>query len=197
MGLTTCWAIVGPESLYWVAFLGLVGVVVVHLVRVSEDVDVGYWRGAFAGLHAMSWMGLLLAFGLAGLLWVCALVATTGPARWLWARRVRGSTAAPPTPEPGRETADLGPTSRQLPDLDLGGLCRAWRRSYFTLLDARPPTSRAAVVDYRQRILDEIDHRDPQGLSLWLASGPPASGNPLPFLHTDSAPGGHGGADAA
>ena len=62
-------------------------------------------------------------------------------------------------------TARMQRAMRELPHLDAVALCLAWRRSYLQLLDAgSTPDAAAAVVDHRQRILDEIERRDARGL---------------------------------
>ncbi len=202
VGLASCWMTLGPACLYWMAFISVVGLLVVHLVRISEEeeMELGYGVGLLSGAVAMGWVGLLLAFDFLGLVWVCILIATTGPGLAAW-RRFLGRTG--PAPD-GLATTSTGSTSApsrvaaagtdvrgavlDLPDLDVDALCLVWRRSYFQLLDADPTTGRAAVVDYRQRILDEIDHRDARGLNRWLASGPRASGNPFPYLEAAPTP---------
>ena len=195
IGLASCWVMLGPPCLYWVAFISTVGVLVVHLMRISEEAQPGYGVGVLSGAVAMGWVGLLIALDFLGLVWVCVLIATTGPGLALWRRLLGRADPADGGPDPRRpvttsaqsRVAEAGPDARgavrDLPDLEVDALCLVWRRSYFQLLDAEPTSGRAAVVDYRQRILDEIDHRDPRGLSRWLASSPRASGNPLPYLH--------------
>jgi hypothetical protein len=41
---------------------------------------------------------------------------------------------------------------------------------------------RLAVVEQRQRYLDELYRRSPDGLAAWFASGARASGDPLPYV---------------
>jgi hypothetical protein len=205
VGLTGAWLTRGPASLYCMASISVVGLLVVHLLRVSDVRRIGYEVGVLSGVHAMCWMGLILSFGLLGVLWVCALIATTTPVRALW-EEVHGQAVALSAQEgnvPGRTSGAWTATTShaearpdpssirravlELPDLDLDALCMVWRRSYFQLLDAGLTPSTAAVVEYRQGILDEIDHRDPRGLSRWLASETRASGNPLPYLQARTA----------
>ena len=40
----------------------------------------------------------------------------------------------------------------------------------------------AAIADFRQRCLDELEHRHPQGFARWMRSGPVATGDPTPFV---------------
>jgi len=41
-----------------------------------------------------------------------------------------------------------------------------------------------AVVQLRQRYLDELQRRCPQGVARWLASGARAAGNPMTYLES-------------
>ena len=68
-------------------------------------------------------------------------------------------------------------------------LCRQWHDSYDALQAATTPIARLHVVMERQRCLDELECRDPEGLSAWLASAASAAGDPSRFLHhTDTGP---------
>jgi hypothetical protein len=69
--------------------------------------------------------------------------------------------------------------ARALTDHDL---CRAWCTSFDVLQSASGVEARARVVSLRQAYLDELDRRDPLGLSAWLASGARATGNPDRYL---------------
>lgn len=205
VGLVGAWSTLGPGSLLSMASISIVGMLVVYVLRSTGGGAVSYQAGLLSGVLAMSWLGLALAFDLLGVLWACALILTTAPVRALagrlrravagtsddgdGARDGRGASGtASRTPEAGPVAASIRRAVLLLPDLDVDALCAAWRRSYFQLLDARRTPATAAIVQYRQCILDEIDHRDPHGLSRWLASGPRAAGNPLPFLQGLSAP---------
>ena len=57
-------------------------------------------------------------------------------------------------------------------------LCLAWRRSYCSLQGATSVPLRAAVVASRQAYLDEMERRNPPGLSAWLAAGGRAPSGP-------------------
>jgi hypothetical protein len=77
--------------------------------------------------------------------------------------------------------------------LDDVGLCWAWRRSYIVLGRAGSATLRLRVVEARQAYLDELEHRNPEGLSTWLASGARAAGDPRPFVLRSRHPSQHEG----
>jgi hypothetical protein len=61
-------------------------------------------------------------------------------------------------------------------------LCVAWRRSYCTLIVTSSVPLRAAVVASRQAYLDEMERRDPRGLTAWLAAGARAASGPERYL---------------
>ncbi len=139
-------------------------------------------------------VGLVAASKLAGVLVVLMLAGTT-PALMsrLRARQLgRGeSPAVQPEPsmfdfpapwgQPALESLAAEP-ARDLSSLDDGALCLAWRRSFVQLQGARTPVERLSIVDLRQKYLDELHQRSPEGIAAWLASGARASGNPLPYL---------------
>ena len=72
------------------------------------------------------------------------------------------------------------------PQMDLSTLtdeqlCYRWRVSYLTLLHSSAGQMTETVVE-RQRYLDEFERRNRSGFAVWLASGPLASANPMPYL---------------
>jgi hypothetical protein len=143
------------------------------------------------GLAATASVGLLVGLGLAGLAWILTLAATGRAGRW-WVRRwlvaepllhdVGGSASAAVEPAPDPTLPGPGPSPVSLQGLDDTALCLAWRRSYLQLQQATSASGRLRHVQHRQRLLDELERRDPAGLAAWLASGCRAAGNPLPFL---------------
>lgn len=172
----------------------LLGVVVLSLFRSAGSRAIGPRWVLAAGLLAMSWLGLVLFFGVAGAVWAGALALSSEPVRRLWSmRRLRPNVTVVaemplPAPEPSVAPPIL-PRAIEAPavepevcDLSTDELCLAWRRSFLLLADAALPSRRAAIVLRRSSILDEMHKRDPQGLESWLASSPRAAGNPLPFL---------------
>ncbi|MDX6326249.1 MAG: hypothetical protein QOK15_2603 [Nocardioidaceae bacterium] len=213
IGFTAVWVTLGPESLYLMCSISFIGLLTVPLLRASGLPTASYAWGLLSGVLVTCWMGLVIAFGVAGVLWAGALLVTAIPVRSLWARARPGATvrhtaragggggsrrgggggsgiqgsgataARTPAADTGLMAANIRAAVLAVPQLDLDALCLVWRRSYHQLLDAGLTPTGAAVVKYRQRILDEIDHRDPEGFSRWLASGPRAAGNPLPYLH--------------
>lgn len=67
-------------------------------------------------------------------------------------------------------------------------LAWAWRLSYNLLQLAEQPEERASVTRLRQGYLDEMERRNPAGLTAWLDSGARAAGDPARFLRRDTAP---------
>ncbi|MFI5695302.1 hypothetical protein ACIA58_25845 [Kribbella sp. NPDC051586] len=61
-------------------------------------------------------------------------------------------------------------------------LCRQWLESYGELRRATSQAARLRVVMARQRCLDELERRDPDGLQAWLASTASAGGDPRRFF---------------
>jgi hypothetical protein len=119
---------------------------------------------------------IVLAGGLAvvlgsSVLWLVALLGATSPPVVQWCTGMRGpATAASRRDVPERSTADL---------------CRQWRESYDALRQARTDAQRLRIVVERQRCLDELDRRDPEGLQAWLASAASAAGDPTRFLKNE------------
>jgi hypothetical protein len=125
-----------------------------------------------AGIAAIAAAGLLGLFGTWGILGI-AFLAVTCPPLWVAAlgRRKRS-----PTPVPTPQV----PTEPRL--LDDHALCGAWRKSFTMLEHPTSPARHLWVVQQRQLLLDELERRNPTGLSAWLASGAQAAGDPAPYI---------------
>ena len=146
-----------------------------------------------AGVVTPAAVGLLAVFGLTGLV-VIVLVAATWPGlaplvRAHWPRDLPAAEAWPSVASPGQARWDESAESvrrpavpEELPALDDDELCLAWRRSFQMLNAAGSPGERLLLVEQRQRYLDELERRSPDGLTNWLTSGARAPGNPLPYL---------------
>lgn len=147
-----------------------------------------------AGLIAPAAVGLVVVCKLAGVLVVLMLAGTT-PALTSLVRARRLARGNLPVVQPESATPDLPAPSGQpslnsfaakpageLSSLGDDALCLAWRRSFLLLEDARSAAERLSVVEQRQKYLDELHQRSPEGIAAWLASGARASGNPLPYL---------------
>jgi hypothetical protein len=95
--------------------------------------------------------------------------------------------AAAPRVIRGLRRRSTGPTpslahASALPSMSDLELCEAWSTSYIALQDAPTAAERVRVVALRQAYLDELEHRNPQGLQRWLSAGALATGNPSRFL---------------
>ena len=100
-------------------------------------------------------------------------------------RQVRSPRAATPRSAPVGPTAPM-PSPVPLPaNLSTPQLCVAWQRTYFLLLDLPTAARRSEVVALRERLLDEIEHRDPVGFTRWLTRGPRAGSDPGRYLADD------------
>ena len=157
------------------------------------------------GMGVTCMLGLLAVGGLAGLLLVGALVATSPHVRWVRRWWVEGRS---PRGEPGMTPAihSLGeayglvgggdvrgaaPSGSGLPAEDgLAGLddlqlCLAWRRSFLPLSACRDAPTFLAIVRLRQTYLDELTRRHPAEMARWFESGARAAGNPMRFINGD------------
>lgn len=118
----------------------------------------------FAGASTLL-LGLTDVLGYS-VLWLVLLLGASSPPALRWCRGgVRTSGVAAPE----RSTADL---------------CRQWRDSYDALRHATSDVHRLRIVMERQRCLDELGRRDPEGLQAWLASSASAAGDPERFLRS-------------
>lgn len=136
--------------------------------------------GMFALLGAAAWLPLLLP--------VVASPWAVRHAVRLCRRRTQGDRQAAAEPPAGPMPAvpvEPGPVvfPTIVPaDLDLDELCWAWRRSYVRLQRCRTVTETARVVAERQLCLDELERRNPGGLSAWLEAGARAAGDPSRYV---------------
>ncbi|TDO48313.1 hypothetical protein EV651_12379 [Kribbella sp. VKM Ac-2571] len=112
-------------------------------------------------------LGLTIVLG-PSVFWLTVLLAAASPPAVHWCGvRLGLGTAITQVEVPKRSTADL---------------CRQWRESCEALRHARTDNQRLRIVMERQRCLDELDRRDPEGLQAWLASAASAAGDPARFL---------------
>jgi hypothetical protein len=156
------------------------------------------WRsidaGVTAGVTATGLVALVAALGIVGLTLVL-LLGGTAPilrsqvqARWLPPRfpsRAGVSTyqiVAPVVLEKPRLAGPRVSPTEDCETLDSAELVMAWRRSFVALQQAASRADQLAAVEQRQRCLDELYRRHPEGIASWLAAGARASGNPMPYL---------------
>jgi hypothetical protein len=57
-----------------------------------------------------------------------------------------------------------------------------WVRTTAALATRLSPATRATLVLRREQTLDELERRDPEGFSLWLAAGPAGESDPADFV---------------
>jgi hypothetical protein len=119
----------------------------------------------FLGLLAFA--GLTLALGPVVLLLILALLITSPPA-------VRWYSDSPSQPGDLDESAT---TTAQL--------CQQWHDTFEDLHQATTPAAQLRIVTARQRCLDELERRDPDGLNAWLASTASPAGDPTRYLRID------------
>jgi antibiotic biosynthesis monooxygenase (ABM) superfamily enzyme len=110
----------------------------------------------------VAFAGYVVLLGLAGPS-LLAIVAVTSPPVMRWIGRRSGHLAQ----------------SRALTTAEL---CRRWQESYEALRDATTAAARLRIVEARQHYLDELERRDPHGLSAWLERNASAAGDPSRFL---------------
>jgi hypothetical protein len=161
---------------------------------VTERASTGVHNGIVAGVCMTGGIGLVAALAWLGVLIVLALVVTSPALGSRLGARWRPRRSLPP-PEPATDARLPGtaaapprrvrPTEMDRADvrtLDDAALCLAWRRSFVRLEAQRGMAARLAVVEQRQRYLDELQRRHGDAFQAWLESGARASGNPLPYL---------------
>jgi hypothetical protein len=143
----------------------------------------GTFVGAFVGYASLLGPGVLL---LATVVLAGSPYAVKACGRWLRSLRTpstaqldavaRAFAYASPEFAPYRT-----PELRYLTDEQL---CKRWRTSYRASQRQRSSTVRLiAAVAERQMYLDELERRNSVGFAAWLAAGPEAAEDPLPYLN--------------
>lgn len=139
--------------------------------------------GAFVTAGWLVVTGLALVAGPATGIIIAAML-LTAPLPWLWRATRTGGRTAPA--EHHEEQSDTLPTAAvALGDLTTPALCATWQRSYFAMLDVPPCPARYATVRMRERLLDELERRDPAGFARWLQTGARAGSDPGRYLASD------------
>ena len=131
--------------------------------------------GGFAGIGAAG-LGALVG-GVVFLVILLAVLTSPPLTTWYAARlgRHRPAPARPSYPNIRIIRAET---------LSIDELCTAWTQSCLDLRDASPAQA-LRFVEARQRYLDELERRDPDGLRAWLATAASASGDPSRFIARD------------
>jgi len=76
----------------------------------------------------------------------------------------------------------VGDQERGLTGLTTPQLCALWRKSQAGLHAAATPAERAQVVSARGLLLDELERREPEPMTEWLASGALEPDGPSTYL---------------
>jgi len=139
-----------------------------YVARGGMDVGPSPSPGQWAVRKAASWYAVLIAVvGLtailhAAALFLAVLMAAGSPRALRWYRGSR--------------------PHAHLPALSTNDLCREWMATYGELAGAPSSAARLRIVMKRQRCLDELERRNPEGLQAWLASAASAGGDPRRYL---------------
>lgn len=116
---------------------------------------------------ALAVAGLGAVLGAGGVIGLLLIVGVSSPPAVRWYASRLSQTPEADTESPSVSTAEL---------------CQQWRDSYKTLREATTPAARLRIVEARQRCLDELERRDPEGLNAWLGSTASAAGDPSRYL---------------
>jgi hypothetical protein len=144
-------------------------------------------HGCAAGLAVVSVFGLSSLIGVAVLPLTVVMAATCPSVVDRWRARGRAPMPEVPAEDSDERRPALGsqcgentpPAVDAMTDLEL---CMAWRRSYVELERADSAEARAAIANFRQQVLDELERRNPIGFEDWLASGARAPSDPARYV---------------
>jgi hypothetical protein len=179
-------AVVAPFALVMVIAVGSVvgGMVATQLPRAESPGGVSAPRrtrhpnaaGVAAAMAAVTVSVLLAMAGSAALLGAAAapvyLLLLLGVGAGLWRHRAAWRAYA---------TA-VASTATPAADLDVRALCLAWQCSHRSLDGLPAGPARTELVATRERLLDELEQRDPVGFRQWLHRGVHASSDPSHYL---------------
>jgi hypothetical protein len=124
--------------------------------------------------------GLVVLLGPATAIVIVAILLTV-PLPWVWRALRTGDRAARTQPRAEQADTRAAPTVA-LEDLTTPALCAAWQRSYFAMLEVPAGPDRYATLRMRERLLDELELRDPAGFARWLHCGARAGSDPGRYL---------------
>ncbi|MGH3346437.1 MAG: hypothetical protein ACRDO4_05600 [Nocardioides sp.] len=143
-----------------------------------------------AGISVSAFFGYASLLG-PGVLLLAAGALASSPYAVTTSRRWLSSVRTPSAAEldaVARAFAYASPESAQnrpppeLRDLTDEQLCKRWRASYRSIRRRTSAVKLIAAVAERQMYLDELEHRNASGFAAWLALGPEAAEDPLPYL---------------
>lgn len=158
-----------------------------------------------SAVQAASWTvgGLLVLAGIATLAGGAVAVLSVAAVAAVLLVRVVRSRPADGRPEPGAVLRFPAPDGRGsgplrpaavLTTADLG---REWTRTARAVTGRLDPRARAALVQRREEVLDELERRDPVGFARWLAARPDAGSDPAGYVRGGPLLGGPAETDAA
>lgn len=128
-------------------------------------------------------LGLLASLGGLGVLLGVLLASTSPPLVERLRRRGQRRRAARYVAEiPDDEQRVTERPARPCSEMETAELVLAWRASFNSLQRAQTTTATNAIVARRQRYLDELERRDPDGVRRWLESGARAASDPTRYL---------------
>jgi hypothetical protein len=140
-----------------------------------------------ASVGVLAICGYVAAVGLATLP-LLGLIAATSPLvlRQQSARSMpaddRLAEAPPPAPPASPEKPPAGAgLPGNLEDLSDEDLCLAWRRSFTALQNCDIVENQLALIEARERYLDELERRRPDAFAEWLQTMPRAAGDPTRY----------------
>lgn len=175
LGIVLGFIVVPLNVMIPLVIVGAVIGVTVALGSRSETTDTGSTPGpgqpvliatmAGSALAAITGLSAIVGGGFVGGLVLLLGVSSPPAVRW-YSRGLRRTPAAKAEPPP----------------LSTAQLCRQWQDSYEALREAATAAARLRIVEARQRCLDELERRDPDGLNAWLASTASAASDPSRFL---------------
>ena len=190
------------------AFIWTTLLVAVTVWSYRDEGEVPWYRpwliGVAAAVAVVALIGWSLLMGFVGVLLVLLIALSSPPAvrgahrLARWARRGTRREQLQELADPPRYGGVMTAPSRSavvLDDLpvvscparppaamDDEELCWAWRVSYVALQHAPSVPARLGAVQTRQQYLDELERRNPEGLTAWLYSGARAAGDPRPYI---------------
>jgi hypothetical protein len=153
---------------------GFLAVVLAALLAIGADADTGIRQPP---AHAAAW-GAAAGGGLVALLAFAVLLGTG-----VFIPVIVVCVTAPPAVGWYAALAGIRRTGRkEIARAGTTELCRQWLDSYDVLRNAGSDQQRLRIVTDRQRYLDELERRDPEGFQAWLASAAGPATDPRRFL---------------
>ena len=183
-------AAVSPAALVAVIAVGsIVGLITATHLAAPLPPSTRHHRGV--GAATVTVAALLAMAGIAALLGAATapvlLLLLVGGGAGLWRHRaawrayaIAHGVTPPGGPTAGRSSAT--PPAQAVGALSVRALCLAWQRTQCSLQSLPAGAARTELISTRQRLLDELEARDPVGFRRWLYRGVRASSDPGHYL---------------